>query len=374
MKRLIFLLLLMLLLVSALPGAASATPLPQTSAYVVKPDDTLASIARQFCTTWQQLYALNRNVIGPNPNVLRWGTVLQVPSSCGQQPPPSGTPQPGGCSLSPIDHARGTVSGNVYIVTTGDTLYSIARRFCTTVEQLGASNSIGAPWRIQVGQRLTVPAGSAPGGTVTPTPTRPSSEQRYLRMDAPRANETVPMTFTARGTGAGLFEGNVVVTAYNEANQQLARQIVILQGTNVGTGAPGTWTATLTVNVPNGTRGYVEVTSPQSNVAPVRVNVVYGQTPTSAAIAITSPTANATVGSSINVTGTATGLAAGSRIIVHALNSGGTVSLTQGYAIVGSDGRWGVPLIVANVGGQNGIIFAYAEQNPGVSTRVAVRY
>lgn len=373
MKRLIFLLLLTLLLASFLPGAASAAPVWQTTAYVVKPDDTLASIARQFCTTWQQVYALNRTVIGPNPNVLRWGTVLQVPAGCGQQPPPSGTPQPGGCNLGPLEHAKGTLNGNVYTVASGDTLYSIARRFCTTVDQLGASNGIRSPWRIQVGQRLTVPAGSAPG-TVTPTPTAPSSEQRYLRMDAPRANETVPMTFTARGTGAGLFEGNVVVTAYNEANQQLARQIVILQGSNVGAGAPGTWTAPLTVTVPNGTSGYVEVTSPQSNVAPVRVNVIYGQPPASAAITITSPTANATVGSSINVAGTATSLAAGSRIIVHALNSGGTVSLAQGYAIVGSDGRWTLPLIVANVAGQNGIIFAYAEQNPGVSARVAVRY
>jgi LysM repeat protein len=43
-----------------------------------------------------------------------------------------------------------------YTVKTGDTLYELARRFGTTVEQLQAWNNIANPNKIQVGQRLIV--------------------------------------------------------------------------------------------------------------------------------------------------------------------------------------------------------------------------
>ena len=54
----------------------------------------------------------------------------------------------------------GPVNGTTYTVVLGDTLFSIARRFCTTTQQLAASNGIPNPWLIFAGQHLTVPIGS----------------------------------------------------------------------------------------------------------------------------------------------------------------------------------------------------------------------
>ncbi len=53
------------------PSAASGA-----RAYVVRVGDTLGKIAARQGTTWQQLHALNREVIGANPNVLRVGQRL----------------------------------------------------------------------------------------------------------------------------------------------------------------------------------------------------------------------------------------------------------------------------------------------------------
>ena len=162
MRKILLVLLLLLVLSAALvvPAAAQGT-----TTYVVQPGDTLASIARQFCTTWQQIYHMNKAVIGPNPNVLRPGTVLVVPNNCGGGNPPP-TPPPGGgtvpCDTGPTAHAKGPINGNVYTVTFGDTMFSISRRFCTTVSQLSAANGISNPWLIFVGQRLTIPGGHRP--------------------------------------------------------------------------------------------------------------------------------------------------------------------------------------------------------------------
>jgi LysM repeat protein len=244
MRRPLFALLIVAVLVSALVTPVAASPDHQTVSYVVRPNDTLASIARQFCTTWQEIYRINQSVIGPNPNVLRSGTVLQVPNRCGGQPP-----APGGCNLGPIPHAMGPLNGNVYTVVAGDTLFSIARRFCTTTQQLASANGIPQPARIFVGQRLTVPV-----GTTTPTP-QPPQPQRFLTMSFPTNGAVLSSPWTATGTGGGLFEGNVVVTAFTNAGVQIAQQATILQGANVGTGGAGNWSATLTTNVAAGTTG-----------------------------------------------------------------------------------------------------------------------
>jgi len=370
MKRLLYVLLILALLTSA--SAASAAPAAaagshQTVTYVVRPDDTLSSIARQFCTTWQQIYHLNRKVIGPNPNVLRSGTVLHVPNQCPGQPP-----QPGPCDLGPIRHAMGPLNGNVYTVVHGDTLFSIARRFCTTVEHLAASNGIRHPWRIFAGQRLVVPVPTRP----TPQPTPPP--QRFVAISSPLPNQVVSYpTFTATGTGAGLFEGNVVVTAFTSSGGFITQQAVILQGPNVGTGGPGTWTATLNVSaVAPGTAGYVEASSPQSNVAPVRVNVIYGQAATSASISISEPAPNALLGSTFWVRGMASGLQQGA-VDVRALSSDGRIELARASVTVpGGNGQWQVQLtlVAAVAPGTQGQIVASWSQDSRVFSTVNVRF
>lgn len=366
MRRFVLAMLVVVVVAGVVAAPAAAAPRQQTVPYVVKPDDTLGSIARQFCTTWQHIYHINRAVIGPNPNVLRSGTVLQVPNQCGGTSP---TPRPpGGCNLGPIPRAMGPLNGNIYTVVAGDTLFSIAQRFCTTVNQLAAANGIRHPSLIFAGQRLTVPVGT------TPSPTPPPPAQRFLTMSFPTNGAVLQSPWTASGAGAGLFEGNVVVTAFTSAGVQIAQVATTLQGANPGAGGAGNWTATLTTNVAAGTPGYVIASSPQSNVQPVRADVIYGQPAPSAAIAITSPTANVLLPRSFNVVGTASGVQQGA-VVVQALSRDGAILYAEtAVAVPGGSGSWFVTLTVNVPSITDGQVVAFWTQNPAVRSTIPVRF
>jgi LysM repeat protein len=119
----------------------AATPPPPAVTegcyYVVQRGDTLFSIARRFGATIGAIAQANGL---SNPRYIRAGQRLVIPSACPAYAPPS------------------TVSGaTVYIVRRGDTLYSIARRYHTTVTAIAWANGIANPHRIWVGQRLVIP-------------------------------------------------------------------------------------------------------------------------------------------------------------------------------------------------------------------------
>lgn len=64
---------------------------------------------------------------------------------------------------APVDAAPPAQSGGVvHIVAWGETLSSIALRYGTTVEAIRAANGLADPSRIYAGQRLVIPAASAP--------------------------------------------------------------------------------------------------------------------------------------------------------------------------------------------------------------------
>jgi LysM repeat protein len=77
-----------------------------------------------------------------NANYIQVGQRLTIPSTCGPTPVPA-TPQPQPCSV-------------IYIVQRGDTLYSLARRYGTTVQAIAQWNNILNPSRIFAGQRLVI--------------------------------------------------------------------------------------------------------------------------------------------------------------------------------------------------------------------------
>jgi LysM repeat protein len=66
----------------------------------------------------------------------------------------------------------GTGEETTYVVQRGDTLYSIARRYGTTVQAIAARNGIANPSLISVGQKLTIPA----SGSSSPS----AGEQTYV--------------------------------------------------------------------------------------------------------------------------------------------------------------------------------------------------
>lgn len=117
-------------------AVAVGTSVPQVAAagtYVVRPHDTLSSIAQAYGTTVGALVAANH--LG-NPNLITVGQVLV------------------------IDQASAPSSLLSYVVQWGDTLSAIAQRFGVTVEALVSANGIGDPSSIRAGQHLAIPGGA----------------------------------------------------------------------------------------------------------------------------------------------------------------------------------------------------------------------
>jgi nucleoid-associated protein YgaU len=51
---------------------------PLKTVYRVRPGDTLWGISKHAGVTWETLYALNRRVVGGNPNLIYPGETLQI--------------------------------------------------------------------------------------------------------------------------------------------------------------------------------------------------------------------------------------------------------------------------------------------------------
>jgi LysM repeat protein len=244
--RTLALLVVLAVIVTLAPATLAPTASAQTTTvvtYVVQPGDTLAKIASKYCTTWQEVYNLNAAVIGPDPNVLKPGTVLYVPNRCTI----SGS---GVYDRGPSMYANGYVTSNVYTVAAGDTWYSIGQRFGLPWEQISAANGGG---NLYPGRQLIIPGlSSAP----------PPAQKTYISITNPQGGANLPATFTVSGKGAALIEGNVIVTAKDSAGRILAQKATTLRGPNVGVGGEGTWSTSLTVNTGNITSGAIEASSP----------------------------------------------------------------------------------------------------------------
>jgi GH25 family lysozyme M1 (1,4-beta-N-acetylmuramidase) len=121
--------------------APKPAPKPQPSkpaggTYTVKKGETLSSIAPRLGTTWQALYALNKSVIGADPDLIKPGQVLRL----------SGGPAP-------------SISDQYYVVKKGDKLSKIGPRFGTpwrTIYNWNKSVIGSDPNKIFPGQRLRV--------------------------------------------------------------------------------------------------------------------------------------------------------------------------------------------------------------------------
>ena len=100
--------------------------------------------------------------------------------------------------------------GGYYTVQRGDTLYSIARRFGTTHWAIAIANSLPNPNRIYPGQRLFIPGYTFPPPVVplvelapTPAPTPIPTPTPQIAVCAPWANITEP-TVNAELDGSGI--------------------------------------------------------------------------------------------------------------------------------------------------------------------------
>jgi len=172
---------------------------------VVQPGDTLAKLSRSYCTSWQSIYDINRQAIGPNPNRLEPGTVLTVPNGCGSGvTPPSG----GVYDRGPRTHATGVYRAPYYSVAWGDTLTSIAGRFGLSVAALQQANGIGST--VYAGQVLVIPG----SGPTPPQPPPVNAERVYFGSGGIAATRTgvivngAPKSYILGGGGGQVMEIN----------------------------------------------------------------------------------------------------------------------------------------------------------------------
>lgn len=108
-----------------------------TTTYIVQSGDTLTSIAMKFDTTVQAIAELNDL---QNPNLIYVGEILKIPTN-----------SRGNLSAPSSRHYIKT-----YIVQSGDTLTSIAKKFNTTADKIALLNNITNPNLIYPGQILKI--------------------------------------------------------------------------------------------------------------------------------------------------------------------------------------------------------------------------
>jgi lysozyme len=106
------------------------------SSHTVAAGDSFETIANKYGVTVREL-------VGANPQLIKISDKLTVPT-------PVAIPQEGAPGAAPAPK-------QTYTVQRGDTLYSIAIKFGTTVPQLVSANNIANPNLIQVGQVLVLP-------------------------------------------------------------------------------------------------------------------------------------------------------------------------------------------------------------------------
>jgi hypothetical protein len=111
-----------------------------------------------------------------------------------------------------------------YVVQRGDTLYSIARRFGTTVAELSRLNGIQNPNIIRVGQRLLIPTQPT---TPTPTPAVPwSPPDAQIEVLSPVAAAVYRSPIQVIGFSQ-TFEAQVNLRLLDEAGETIAERFTM---------------------------------------------------------------------------------------------------------------------------------------------------
>lgn len=116
-------------------GSAIYSYINRSNIYIVKSGDSLYSIARKYNTTVDEIKRLNNL----SSNVLSIGQVLKIPSS---------------------SESNNTGTTNTYVVKSGDSLYSIARKYNTTVDEIKSLNNLTSNL-LSIGQVLKIPSASS---------------------------------------------------------------------------------------------------------------------------------------------------------------------------------------------------------------------
>jgi LysM repeat protein len=169
---------------------------PGTASYVVQPGDTLSGIATALGIPggWPALYAANRRAVGPDPGLIRPGTVLTLPGRTA----PARYTVAAGDTLSGIAGALATPGG-------WPALYAANRRVIGTDPNAIQAGTVlviprGAPARPSAPAPHQAPAGSpAPRPAPTPAKAPPSASAQPSASTRSTAPAQPPAPTAANG-------------------------------------------------------------------------------------------------------------------------------------------------------------------------------
>lgn len=188
---------------------------PQTLTHSVGEGETVYGIARRYGITAEDLMRANGI---EDPRRLRVGQLLRVPQSAAR-----------------LDSRP---RFQEVLIQPGDTLFSLARRYKTTVEDLKRLNGLERPERLRTGQSLRVPLATVPN-TPAEEPSREIS-LRFLPLDVPPNRVSRPISgllFRAPGQTFRAVTGGTVV--YCEPFSGLGNLILIDGGQGIIYGYAG---------------------------------------------------------------------------------------------------------------------------------------
>jgi hypothetical protein len=191
-----------------------------------------------------------------------------------------------------------------------------------------------------------------------------------------------------RGAGTGLFEGNVVVQAYDGQSNLLAEAATIIDSPDAQTGGSGPWSVTLNLTAPADPEGLIFAFSNSpvdgSITASASVEVAYVDSSAGKpAIVIIDPDNGSVLDLSkpISVVGGGVELFE-NNVVVRALDGTGKVlaeqAVTTSASEPGGAGRWSASLTVQVTAGTTGRIIAFSPaadgNTPDAADEVAVTY
>lgn len=185
------------------PAKTPSTPAASThtssgSTHTVVRGDTLSSIASRHGVSTQAL--LKANGLGLT-SIIYPGQKIRIPGSSGTSSPVASTPSA----------STSTSSASSYVIKSGDTLSSIAKKHSTTVEKLLRANGLSWTSTIYAGKKLTIPgrgATVAPASSASPKPVSSGSVSASALDAEQRANARAIISV---GRSLGVSDYGIVI-------------------------------------------------------------------------------------------------------------------------------------------------------------------
>jgi len=169
--------------------------------YTIQRGDSWSVIAQRFgvdMATLKRVNNKNSNLLHPGQRIIvptRQGETMTASASSSRTPSSSSSSSSSNTSSSSSSRVRtssaaassSSASGGSYTVRTGDTMYSLSRRFGTSVSSLMRANSMSSARDLRAGMTLRIP-GTASGSSTASASSASSSRRTVYRV---RTGDTV---------------------------------------------------------------------------------------------------------------------------------------------------------------------------------------